>query len=302
MAVGDVSTELPDVLGARATVQAPEGGSFVRVDLDIPDDGLIPLAAVAAPFQQETEVVLRADGREYPLLGPGGPVLDPNGLVGQGGSRWVAVEGEPDELEVAVTVDGLTQTVDAADGSVDNGRAAELADVRDRAGAAGGAGQREGTPCGTPERLDDTALRVSYGRSLECRVRLALRTPYVDGLGWADEGREFVAVQLVQPVRVQLVTGRDDAQVYWDTTTRLDVRLGDAAPLGPEVAVNSLDRGLLAFADPSDPGQLVFDVPADEPLGDLVATLTADATLGEPFPTERRSAVFRWIVAGEDLS
>ena len=293
VAAGEPRQELPEVLGAPSPLQAPDGGSFVRVDVSLEEDFALPLAAVATPYSQETEVVLRADGRDYPLSGRGGLVLDP-GLPGpQGGSRWVAVAGEPSDLEVRVTVDGETQTVDASDGSVDAGRAADLA----RLPSPDEVRASEGSPCGKPRRLDDSGLSVTYRPSLQCRVQLVLRLPYVDGLGWAEEGREFVVVHVVRPRRVSLTTGPQDRS--WDTDLTFTARLGESEPVGPGVGVNELNQGALAFQDPEDPQQFVFDVAQGE-TGDLTFDLVGQARRGEPFVTERRPVHFRWRVdAGE---
>lgn len=292
---GEVREELPEILGSEPTVRAPEGGSFVRVEVDLEEDFQIPLSAVAAPYVQETEVVLRADGRDYPLSGPGGIVLDPNGPYGQGGSIWVAVEGEPTDLEVHVTVDGSTQVVDASDGSVDAGRASDLAGLPTPEELRAS----EGTPCGPPQRLDDTGLEVTYRPSLECRVQLTMRTPYVDGLGWAEDGREFFVVHVIRPRRVSLSSGSGDETDYWDTRTEIRARLGDSEPLVPLADVNTINAG--GLSDPDNPSQAVFDIAAGEPVDDLTLDLVVAARLGEPFVSERRDVRFRWTVEGGEL-
>ena len=294
---GEPRAELPDLLGAAPTVQAPEGGSFVRVEVALEEDYTIPLTALASPYVEETEVVLRADGRDYPLSVPGGLVLDPNGPAGQDGGRWVAVEGEPTDLEVRITVDGMTQVVDAADGSVDVGRAAELADIPSAEELQDAAGTR----CGRPRRLDSTPLAVTYRPALRCQVQLSLRTPYVDGIGWAEPGREFLVVHVIRPRDVDLSTGTGDDTKYWDTELRSDIRLGDADPVASWADVNSLNQGTFALQDPDDPGQAVFDVARGEPTGDLTLDLVARARLGEPFVTERRVVRFQWTVPGGEL-
>ncbi|MCD4534188.1 hypothetical protein LRP67_08855 [Nocardioides sp. cx-169] len=297
VAAGQVSEELPDLLGAEPTVRAPEGGSFVRVEVNLAEDYRIPLSAVSAAYVGDTEIVLRADGRDYPLSVPGGLSMEPSGPLQQDGGRWVAVEGEPEELEVLVTVAGLTQVVDAADGSVEAGRAAGLGALPSPEELRG----LRGTPCGEPRRLDRAPVTVHYLPGLECRVQLTLRTPYVDGLGWAETGREFVVVHVVRPRRLSLVSGRGDAAQYWDSRLRFAARLAGREPVAPEVDVNDLSRGGLTLLDPQDPTQVVFEVGEGEPLGDLTLDLLADASLGEPFVTRRHEVRFRWTVPGGEL-
>lgn len=291
--------ELPDLLGAEANLRAPDGGSFVRVAVDLPEDFGIPLAAVAAPYVEEIEVVLRADGRDYVVDGPGGMVLDPNGPLGQGGSRWVAVAGHPEDLEVRVSVDGVTQTVDAADGSVSTDRepvVAALAALPTDDELV----EADDTPCGPPRREDTTGLVVAYRPALACHVSLALRTPYVDGLGWAEDGREYAVVQLVRPRDLSFDSPRGEPAGRWSSDLTLTARLAGGTPLAPEVDVNSLSVG--GFQDVDNPSQLVFDVAAGQPLGDLVLEVDAAAELGAPWVTDRRDVRLVWTVALQEVS
>jgi hypothetical protein len=291
--------ELPDLLGGEANVRAPEGGSFVRVDVDLPKDYLQPFVATSSLFTGETDVVLRADGREYPLNGPDGLGIDVTGPYDQGGTRWVAVEGEPTDLEVLVTVDGVTQVVDAADGSVDTGDAAALSDVPTSADLEG----FQAIGCGRPRRLDDSGLTFRYPERLPCRVDLVLRTPYVDGLGWAEEGRQFLMVQVAPDNRVVSVArgGGDDAVLWDERDLRLEATLGGESALS-QAYTNSLNQGALALADVDNPQQFVFDVADGQPLGDLDVTFSVDAVLGEPYLTDRETVQVRWVVPGEELA
>lgn len=289
--------ELPDLLGAEANLQAPAGGSFVRVDVVLAEDFMIPLAAVALPYVEETSVVLRADGRDYPMTGDGGIVLDPNGPAGQAGTRWVAVEGEPADLEVRVTVDGQTQVV-AGEGSAELGRAAELGDIPSNDELA----DLKRRPCGEVTTEIPAPLRIAGYSRPTCRVSLVLRTPYVDGLGWAEEGQEFVLVHVVVYRRVAVVTGSGNDLTYWDADElEMSGELG-GSPAVAQVPVNDLAQGTFAFQDADDPEQLVFGVDADAPLPDLTLTVSTTATLGEPFPTDEERIEARWTVPGEKLS
>ncbi|MBM9460745.1 hypothetical protein JK386_12595 [Nocardioides sp. zg-536] len=290
--------ELPDLLGEQANVRAPEGGRFVPVEVKLEEDYAIPLSSVGRPYVQQTEVVLRADGRDYPLSGRDGLVLDPEGRGPQGGGVWVAVDGDPTELEVRVTVDGVTQVVHASDGSVEGGQADRLGELPSPEELLA----REATPCGTPRRLDDSEIRVGFLAGLECRVQRTLRTPYVDGLGWAEEGREFLVVHVVRPRRLSLVSGRGDATTSWDADDlQFSAHLGNAEPLRPAANVNDLNAGRLSILDPADPAQFVFDVAMGKPTLDLRFDYQGQAVDREPFVRERREVHFQWTVPGGDL-
>lgn len=290
---GDVREELPDLEGAEPNVRAPDGGSFVRVEMDLANDYPVPYAAVGLPFAAQIDVVLHADGRDYPVPEV---AIDPDQSVDQGGSRWVAVDGEPGDLEVRVTVDGVTQVVDASDGSVDAGQAADLA----RLAADDVLAPAPSTRCGAPRRLDTTNIYPSYRPDLTCKVGPVLRMPYVDGLGWAEPGREFVVLQVVRPRELQLASGRGTDKEFWISDVDVTVRLGGADPVAPPVRANHLGTG--SIVDPEDPDQEVFDVAAGEPLGDLTVEVVAAARIGEPFVTARRDVTFRWTIAGGELA
>ena len=278
-------------------MQAPDGGSFVLVEVELQDDYPIPLTSVRSGYTQETEMVLHADGRDYPLTGPGGLVLDPNRPFRQGGNVWVAVEGEPTDMEVRVTVDGVTQVVDTSDGSVDAGQAAGLADLP----TPDELRQVPDISCGKPERLDSTGIEVTYRPHLDCLAQFTLRTPYVDGLGWAEPGREFFVLHMVRPSRLSLASGSGQDVTYWDSRVRFTARLGGAEPVSPLANVNDLNEGTFTLQDPENPDQLVFDVAQGEPVGDLVFDLVVDATRGAPFVKEHRKLVFEWTIAGAEL-
>jgi len=109
--------ELPDVAGVPANLRAPDDGSFVRVQARVAEEA--PAGDVRDP--EEVYLVLRADGRDYPLTVTGGLSLDPEAPTEQGGELWIAVEGQPEDLEVRVSV-GDERHVVRADGTVESGR------------------------------------------------------------------------------------------------------------------------------------------------------------------------------------
>ncbi|KRF10984.1 MULTISPECIES: hypothetical protein [unclassified Nocardioides] len=294
VAAGEPKDTLPDLSGAPANLQAPDGGSFVRVQATIEDR--IPVATIATPFVMEIEVVLRADGKDYPLSGPGGLGLDPNGPLDQGGERWVAVEGHPKDIEVRITVDDETQVVDASDGSVDNGRAAALADIPSAEELADlddfGCGRFRQRPA---LRGDDSPLRISYPEYVTCTVTVSLRTPYVDGIGWAEPGREFMVVQVEPPHDVSV---RTEAIALWRSSFTLSASL-EGRPSVRSSDLSSFDNGYLSSPDGD---QFVFDVAAGEPAGDLALSAHVRAHVGDAIVTERKRTVIAWTVPGRKLA
>lgn len=288
VAVGTPQGQLPDIGGDPADIGPPEDGAFVRVDARPALDGQIPLVATSRPLQSEVEVVLRADGVEYPLSGGGGLELDPNDPVsGTGGTRWVAVPGEPTDLEVAVLVDGQEQTVHA-DGTVTARRAAGLKNL-----PRGATTPEDPIPCGPVRRDDDSPLRVDPEDEPDCHLTSVLRTPFVDGLGWAPAGREYlmVAVSHDEDFRVE---GPDGAR--WEETHQLGASLGGVRPVDGPRNLNALNRGTLAVQDPEDPDQLVFEVPAGGPDQDLAIDLTVEAAPQDPFVSDRDQMQLEWTV------
>lgn len=295
VAVGAAQPQLPDLGGAPADVAPPEGGSFVRVDVTSPVDQVL-FVGIRRPLTTAVEVSVRADGVDHPLDDrPGGFRLDPETPWSTAtGTRWVAVDGAPTDVELVVTVDGEEQVVDS-DGAVDLGRGAQLADLPD----ARTLQDEPQVDCGRSRRADSSDLELSgYSRDAACTVTRVLRVPYVDGLGWAPRGREYVAVLLTLDRSIQVEQTGDDR---WRSTTALSARLGDDKPLAGPVDVNDLNAGTLALQDPNDPQMFIFEV--DEGTSpDLEAALDVEAVPRDPFATGREKLRLTWTVEGGRLS
>lgn len=295
VAVGEATDEVPEVFGDHSLVAPPDGGSFVRVDLQPAPkkDGALPFVATSKPWQAEAEVVLTADGTEYPLDGPEGLGVSP-GLPAPIGahSRWVAVDGRPSDLEVTVTVAGEEQVVDV-DGDVTRGRSAALGDVP----AVAELRESTSSPCGGVRQSGSSKVTVEPSDVPGCAVDASVRTPFVDGLGWAAKGKEFLVVQSSYEEHVD-VTGEDDES--WVVTPRLDARLDDAPP---ESRVAGGGTVLGASGSYGALETFVFEVPVDEPTGDLALRLDVEAVREDPFddgrPERRRLA---WTVPSEELA
>lgn len=295
VAVGAAQPELPGISGTPADVAPPEGGSFVRVDLTSPTDQ-VPFVGIRRPLATQVEVSVRADGVDHPLSErPGGFRLDPETAWSNAtGTRWVAVDGAPTDVELVVTVDGQEQVV-GTDGAADLGRAAQLADLP----ATTSLQDEPEIDCGPSRRADSSDLELEdYSRDTACTVTRVLRVPYVDGLGWAPRGREYVAVLLTLDRTVQVEQTGDDS---WSSATTLSARLGDEAPLAGPVDVNDLNSGTLAIQDPDDPQMFVFEV--DEGTSpDLEAALDIEAVPSDPFATGRETLRLVWDIEGGRLS
>lgn len=301
--VGEPVRELPDLAGARADVAPPEGGRFIPVRTEPMDEGglgSVPtFIATERPLHTEARVVLTADGSEYPVDGPGGLTEDPNDLqTSEPDTRWVAVEGDPSTIEVTVVTGGQEQTVHL-DGSVTPRRAAELHDLPTQEEVR----EQEPVDCGAGRRVDDSDFTIEGGNPEECAVTTSLRTPFVDGLGWAREGREYVVVHVV-PERPAVVESPDGQERRWDVTTQVDGRLGPAPPRAGPTDVNALNEGTMALQVSGDPEQMIFEVPTGRSTGDLVVGVDVDARPDDPFATSSDTERLRleWTVPARRLA
>lgn len=287
-AVTDLATD-----SGSAPLDPPAGGSLVPVDVTLDLEGSPQLTTVPGSAPATAEAVLRAGGRDYPLTGPGGLDLGP-WEPGEPQSKlvWVAVDGEPDDVRVAVDVDGRAQVVGG-----DPGRAVELAEVP----AEGAPDDAAGTPCGLPVATRSSGLRLDRTGPRTCRVDVAFRTPYVAGLGWAADGRDFVVVQSQVDVLALAVLVEPPELPWRLRDPSLDVRLDGAEPvvtIGPR-------RGFTAYPGSGLVRQAVFDVPSGQAtadaVGELDVRLAMVATTADPFDTRRRDVSVDWRIQAGGL-
>lgn len=290
VAVGEPGHELPTLGSEESDVAPPEGGSFVRVEVDKSDEDVefAPLVATRDSRDLDVRIVLVADDVDYPLDGPEGLDFDSDepSWSSPSATRWVAVPGEPTDLAVEVIVDGQVQTVDD-EGDATRRRAQDLADLPsvDEMG-------RPRTSCGKARRDDESSLRLT-GLST-CEISASLRTPYVDGLGWAPEGREYLAVEVEHDLAAK---GTKDG-LEWKMSVDVDGRVGDRRPAAVLTSSNhgtAFSRGV-SYWKP----HLVFEVPAGETADDLTLRFDVEAVSGDPF-TEDESAQLEWTIPGRDL-
>lgn len=225
----------------RVEQQAPEGGRLVpvawRLDADV-------VAAYRPLFgeKQPLTVELVADGTSYTLAPPYDGRSDSIDFF------YVAVEGEAEELELAVTYDGVTQTVDLRTGERDEGVAEglyRLDKAADRPSA-------ETSACPTNGWIDDPTIIVN----LSCSIGEPVTVPYVAG-EWAEEGSTFVTMLLSTTLLgYQKVNLEGGSAIYTIDSTK------DLTRLGGERATRTL--GPYSEAGVSS-GALVFDVSGKVP-------------------------------------
>ena len=260
IAVGKPRDELPDTLGAEPNLRAPDGGAFVQVQVNIDTENLIPLYLDSPGPVGRAELVLTDGDHRYPLTHvPGGFHLDAAapelGLL----QRYLAVEGSPEHWSVEVDYDGQTWVVDLDDGTSDPGPQDALAEI-----PAVDEQQQPAQRCGKPRWSSGFRPTESYNQP-KCRVIHQMRVAYVDGLGWAEPGREFLVVQVesYEPGFARSPGGVD----YLVRDPAMSYGLDGREPLAV-AEVNDLG-GPLTLQLPYDPDQVTFDVAADEPVPDL---------------------------------
>jgi hypothetical protein len=279
---GAVITSNDDIAGTSATVQLPSGTLDVTVskpldDVEKADVGGQPTdvdggryvgvswdfnqrsggnAAVIIPLAQTVKparISLVADGHRYPVADAYNVALSGRGIQDVAArDRYVAVEGDSDELRLEVTYDGLAQQVEFPSGKVRATRATALADIRQT---------REVQKC---RALGEPDLHGLTKVPIDCRANATARLPYVAGLGWAKPGREWAVVDVaagIGPGQAQWKRpGRDGSVRYVvfgrpKTTFAVD---------GKPPARTILDRDQPDDFDYSL-RLLAFDVPAGRP-------------------------------------
>nr|WP_257908515.1 hypothetical protein [Janibacter limosus] len=150
---------------------------------------------------------------------------------------------------------------------------------------------------GPPHRPLVAATSRWSGRPA-CTVTTTFRTPYVDGVGWAPQGREYLVVVAAHD-DVPAVDG--PAGERWNATGTLTGRLDGAEPVVAPVDVNAVNAGTPAFRDPDDPRMLVFEVAETGSTGDLVLRPDVDARPDDPTASGHERIRPESTVPEEDL-
>lgn len=155
---------------------------------------------------------------------------------------WVAVPAHTERLRLAVEYDGLTQLLDPVTGRLDT----------DDAESQRAAPLYQDLPVAAEQKCpkvvkQQQGVYYNYG----CAVHSAVVTPYADGVGWAPNGQEWVAVDLALYFQ---------EPPYW----RLDVQY-DVTPTRRAFNLNGADVKATLFQHwdgTNDAALLVFPTPA----------------------------------------
>jgi len=165
-----------------------------------------------------------------------GPLLslDDDIVAPAEGAVIFAVPGEPDSLtvddfDVQVTYDGLTQSINVATGEKDLGAATTL---------------QVGTPPTSPGAdcpdLEGDQSSPGLFLDLVCQINSVTSTPYVPGLGWADEGTTWL-----------VVTVQDHVFEYgWNPEPGVDAAVRyDATSEGPRLSIAGVPQVAEIYRD-----------------------------------------------------
>jgi hypothetical protein len=247
--------------------EAPEGGSWIPVHVfhDPFGDLGVPVSLTGgAP--QPAGVALVIDGTTVNLGAPY-RVVGESGTADSGlDNVWVAVGERPDEVEsvqVAVTYDGLTQTLDPRTGEREAGPAGPLYDA-----------QAEELPalC-DPHGFDRAGLRLD----VSCAITPAQRTPYLPGAGWAEEGRAWLVIGTAVSVD-RVFAGR---MSYGVETIEPGMTVDGAGPLPPDGRFGEVrhdpDRASVTWAfDAPDSGSMRVVLTLEVALDRKPSTITVE--------------------------
>ncbi|MFS3130125.1 hypothetical protein ACLM5J_17115 [Nocardioides sp. Bht2] len=264
-----------------ARVRAPRDGSLVAVSVEFGDALARPLRpGVALTPPQFT---LLADGREYPL-----PDLVEDAMLSGGSylmadfARLVAVEGSDPELAVRISLAG--ESMEVSGSGTAPGRFAEF----DALGPLGSE-RSESLDCGQPtlERGSRVVGEKEWMRG-SCERRGQLRTPFIDGLGWAEPDHEWAVLEVTAGTPQRLA--RDGVVLRPERDTRDAITLRATGAGDVRYRVEALRPG------PWQDGRQYFfavEVPRGESAQLRVQVRTAASSAEESY-RDLGGSVFTW--------
>ena len=215
----------------RTTKQPPEDGAFVPIVWSFADDVFGQINRVFGD-SRPLELQVNVDGEKCSVPPPS-PGTEKTPL-------YLAVASAGDDVTLAATYDGVTQTLDAQTGKLEKGEAAGLYDVAEA--------RVKIKDCPVKDWLTDPSYIVHY----TCKYTLPIATPYVVNT-WAEPGHTWVAINVATSLSL-FATGSliDESIANYDVVdvTDLSTMKGDKA-LG--ALQENKNAGTLA-------GILVFDV------------------------------------------
>jgi hypothetical protein len=251
--------------GREASFRRPDGGSMVSLYLQRDAQRALRLATTSQHPLTLPEIELRVGDRAYFVEGAGEALFASTDLR----AYTVAVDGEPGDLErsdlsLAISLAGVTQVIDlgedAGDDVLDAGPATPLYDQPTLALTGNVDYRNDDTPCGK-FRWSGQFGPLEDDRQPTCRVIAQLRTTYVEGIGWAEPGQEFLAVYVAREDPNFGIDARTGAR-YKIRDGEVEYRLDGVESLDA-VSANALATSLLTLTDPDEPDQAIFRVPAD---------------------------------------
>jgi hypothetical protein len=210
---------------------APEGGSFVPIVWSFKDDEIFGEISRLFGDRQPMEVTLVTGGESYELVPPG---ASPGKKA-----EYVAVEGSGEDIELEVTYDELTQTLDADTGKLEKGVAKGLYDLQK-----------------TKVKLRDCPIKKWFTQfgvfpQYECRYTTAVPSPYVVN-EWAKPGHTWLSVTVATNLAIYATGELSGALASYRVVDSSELStIGGKKPLG------TLDESVNAGAAS---GILVFDV------------------------------------------
>jgi len=251
-----VGSASADETRTRETVDAPAGAVLVPITWQYDTWASKRLDPIVATSDTPT-VDLVSDDEHYRL-----PPPERDNEAGE--SFYVVVDGDAEDPTLEIDFDGVTQSVDLADGSTDEGEAAPLYDIGDE--------RLKKKPC---DEEDWFKTRVVNARFV-CDLIGPVLTPYAAG-EWAPEGSLWLAVTLTTELGVYAETDLFGSGArYAGRRVKMRVEIDGEGP------VYRLSTGDDADQCPSPPSincgssaHLIFEVPADDAeQGPLVVKLT----------------------------
>lgn len=265
--------------------RAGRGASLVgvQVGLDGAEDLLVVDRLPGAALQDPT-FTLVADEEEYVLEGLTGWV-DGDEIDEVARRQYVALKGEPAEISLRVGYDGIDQVVDGLSGDLDRDAAEPLYEL----------GFASGTqPCGDPLWSPDAS---DVGDSVTtCVVTSSAQRPYVAGLGWAPEGKNWMVITVLTGAPSEFAGPAGTYEVAESTSTYFldgqgpeeSFALNDALPAG-------------SAEDENDPQVVIFEVDPDRPTGQFEVrtrlTGETEVTTGKRGNRETKTKTFKALVA-----
>ena len=210
---------------------APEGGAFLPVVWEFEDDSVFREVTRVFGDTRPLQIELVVDGEKYPLTPPG------SGLGKT--AEYVAISSSGDEVDLEVTYDKLTQTLDGQTGEVEKGVAAGLYELVDA--------KLKLNKCPIKQWLDNPEFFVHFN----CTHLTAIPSPYVLNT-WVEPGHTWLAVRLATNLTLFATGSLTESVTSYDATKSTDLSTIDG-----KKALGALDP---LQSNGAQAGILVWDI------------------------------------------